>query len=65
MHYGREGMKWGQHIYTRNDIKRLKKFINSKQAKQDAKDWSFGLSHPVIAYNGNDYLERKKRTKIR
>lgn len=37
MHYGREGMKWGQHIYTRNDIKRLKKFINSKQAKQDSK----------------------------
>lgn len=39
MHYGREGMKWGQHIYTRNDIKRLKKFISSKQAKQDAKDY--------------------------
>lgn len=39
MHYGREGMKWGQHIYTRNDIKRLKKFISSKQAKQDAKEY--------------------------
>lgn len=39
MHYGREGMKWGQHIYTRNDIKRLKKFISSKKAKQDAKDY--------------------------
>lgn len=36
-HYGRKGMKWGEHIYSRDDIKRLKKFMNSKEAKDYAK----------------------------
>lgn len=47
-----------------------KNYIDKKYSKrydmiEDAEDWTMGLSHPVIAYNGNDYLERKKRTKIR
>lgn len=33
-HYGRKGMKWGEHIYTKDDIKRLKKFMRSKDAKE-------------------------------
>lgn len=33
-HYGRKGMKWGEHIYSRDDIKRLKKFMRTKDAKE-------------------------------
>ena len=33
-HYGRKGMKWGEHVYTKDDIKRLKKFMRSKDAKE-------------------------------
>lgn len=44
-------------------------YIDNKYSKrydmiEDAEDWSFGISHPVIAYNGSDYLERKDRKKF-
>lgn len=35
-HYGRKGMKWGEHIYSRDDIKRLKKFMRTDTAKEYA-----------------------------
>lgn len=34
MHYGRKGMKWGERIYSRDDIKRLNKFMKTKHAKE-------------------------------
>ena len=41
-HYGRKGMKWGEHIYSRDDIKRLKKFMRTDTAKayrDNFRDW--------------------------
>ena len=32
-HYGVKGMKWGEHVYSRDDIKRLKKFMKNETAK--------------------------------
>lgn len=34
MHYGRKGMKWGEHVYSKEDIQRLKKFMRTKDAKE-------------------------------
>lgn len=39
-HYGRKGMKWGEHVYSRNDIKELKRFMRSKDAKGYAKRYN-------------------------
>ena len=38
-HYGRKGMKWGEHIYSRDDIKRLKKFMRRKDIVEAGKQY--------------------------
>lgn len=42
-----------------------KKYGKKYKVIEDAEDWVYGVSHPVIAYNGSDYLKRKNHRKIR
>lgn len=66
-HYGRKGMKWGEHIFTGDDIKKLKQFVNRKESKETSKALRAGLDHQFRdqgMYDNGKNLIIKKGSKL-
>lgn len=61
-HYGRKGMKWGQHIFGDSTSRRMRK-LNKLSRRSDEQRARAGLSETVAKYGTNDKRLKKQLIK--